>query len=203
MGENMPTIQQQNVKDIAQDALEKMRAVAVESVNSSLEVSYNALVVSLAENVAKLPEQIFINRFLPFFSGQRPLSEYPKLFTDWISIAGAPNREVAIVDNYDNELFRVPSIISTDVIDLQKSGNFNEIFDQYELRSRQLPVIGNKFIAEVMAVKSKQILTNDPRANSREAAWMSIFARYNLIPAANKTSHKQTSLTVDDDLDYD
>lgn len=199
----MPTIQQQNMQDIAQEAAERMRKVALENVNNSLEMSYNALVTSLAESVARLPEVIFTSRFLPFFTGQRPLADYPGLFTDWISIAGAPNREVAIIDNNGIELYRVPPLLNTEIVTLNRSGNFNEIFDQYELRSRQLPVVGQRFLAEAMAAKSKQLTANTTHSSSRETAWLAIFARYGLTPNTKVTNHVPVSLSVDDDLEYE
>lgn len=202
----MPNIREQNLADIAQEtkaATEKLRAVARESANASLEVSYNALVASLEDTVNRLPEYVFTSRFLPFFSGQQPLTSYPTLFTDWVAIAGAPNREVAIVDEENNELFRVPPLLSTDVIRLNSNNDFNEIFEQYELRNNQLPVVGQRFLAEAMTIKSKQMVTSNPNLTSREKSWLDIFTRYNVMPVTKSVETTGFNNPVDEDLEYE
>jgi hypothetical protein len=61
-----------------------------------------------AEDVARLPEDQFVNVFLPLLAGDTELP-YPATIADWISIAGSPYKCVDVFDNSTGEiLFRVP-----------------------------------------------------------------------------------------------
>jgi hypothetical protein len=198
----MPNIQQQNMIDIAQDVSEKMKNSARESLNNSLELSYNSLVANVQISPSQLPEYIFVERFLPFFSGQLPVSDYPNLFIDWISIAGAPNREVAIIDDNNNELYRVPAIMSTESVGLANKNTLSEIFEEYELRSRQLPIVGQKYLATALAAKTKELINKNNNLATKEQAWLSIFSNYGIQPTETELATKLT-YQVDEDLEYD
>ena len=83
---------------------------------------YSLLKMYNEESINKLPEYIFVDFFLPYFSGKLNLKDSEEPITKWISIAGSPTKEVDIIDNSTGEiLFRVPSLINTSKLNVTKN----------------------------------------------------------------------------------
>lgn len=110
-----------------------------------LNKTHQALVVEPEREKSRVPEAVFKERFLPYFSGEINIADNDSILPLWIGIAGSPSAEVSIVDQTGNIIFDVPAIMDLTVIDSAKhklGESLAEIYSQYDLHSSQLPVIG-------------------------------------------------------------
>lgn len=162
---------------------------------------YNSLVVEANNKV--IPEDLFKNYFLPHFSGHAPISINSKVMTEWIGIAGTPTSEVDVADASGQVIFTVPSLFDTNIIDAMKrkvGESFHDIYNEFELRNNNIPVVANNFLNNELSKKLAIVDTGakDPTIAGR---WDSIFARYGVIPASSSLETVQQD-DPSDDLDY-
>jgi hypothetical protein len=160
-----------------------------EDISIQINNSFESLVVNSPKS--KLPESVFVEHFLPFFSGKLddPRVQGRDVLTDWVSIAGTPMAEVEILDEQQNVLFAVPALYDTNIISLvqPKAGNaISDIYREFELRKAGVPVAANNFLTNALLDKSQQ-LTN-PEQNVTVQRWNAIYERYNATPANTGTA---------------
>jgi hypothetical protein len=167
-----------------------------EQVENSINDVFDALVVN--SDKGRLPEEIFKSYFLPYFSGEIPLTN-TSVIPDWISVAGSMVSEVDILDNTGNTLFTVPSLFNTNIINRinDDSHNLNEIYTSFEAQKSNIPAVANNFLMNELDNKAKSIVTPTIDSNS-ETKWNDILKRYGKISSSTSTS----SETHDDDLEY-
>ncbi len=177
-----------------------------EESNEMLSRIYPALVENTLETMSRLPEEIFVRYFLPFFSGQLDVNYKPEILTQWIAIAGSPMAEVAIINPLGEVLYTVPGIFDTSFINLTratKSISFKQLVQQAALLSSNIPVVGDRFLAQGLAQKYEEFA--EPVENtSARARWIEIFKRYGITPAqaATEGGVAAPSSATDDEL-YD
>lgn len=176
---------------ISQEMKQQMMKEAIGS-------AFEELVAEPMRNPAKLPEHIFKNVFLPYFSGQKPI-EGTDILAHWYSIAGSPLLEVAVIDDSGVTLFNVPPIQRTSIYNPMansaKSGakvemSIGEISAFAERLSTTIPQRGANFQERAMEDKLEQITTVDEALNDDQKRWEDILARYKEKPpeASLKTS---------------
>src|ERR1035437_6802403 len=157
--------------------------------------------ILVTNEVGRLPENIFVNYFLPYFCGEKSIKD-TNILKEWISIAGAPSKEVAILDNMDREIFRVPALMDTNTIDTMSRGEnmgFTDIFINYELQKRVLPVIGSNYLAGAMDSKFKMIIRSSSTYEQNVERWAAIFVKYNKIETKAIVSSTKTNMNSNDD----
>lgn len=125
--------------------------------------------------INRLPESVFRAHFLMAFAGQ-PTD--PNWVAKWIGIAGTPSAEVAIVDQQNNELFRVPPVIASTGVVLQgrSAGRMKDIFNHASDLSRNSPYQAVQFMNQALGTKTQEI-GEAPESHQR---WREIFERYGL-----------------------
>jgi hypothetical protein len=163
---------------------------------------YNSLVGN-KEN-SQLPEDIFQQYFLPHFSGQASISNKPEVMAEWISIAGTPTSEVDIIDHAGHVLFTVPSLFDTNVIDAVKrevGESISDIYNQYDLKSNNIPSVANNFLNKELSKKLRIVDTNINHSDITDR-WNSIFDRYGIQHSTPSNTTKETDSSLDDDLIY-
>lgn len=166
------------------------------------EEHFKNLVLELNNDVSKLPEVVFKSVFLPIFNGTRVLTDTDEILKSWVGIAGAPGKEVEIIDNSGNALFRVPPIFDSSFID---SGNANggkqlsQIMSAYDLHRSVLPVVGENFLTKEIPQRVES-LANDITPNKiNEQRWQEIFDRYDETVKDKNTSTAAKPGDVGDD----
>lgn len=170
-------------------------------VTESTDFFYEQLVASNPHG--RLPEDIFVAVFLPYFSGQKPIGPDVNVFANWISIAGSPMNEVDIIDPAQRVLFTVPALFDTNIFQIatRNPGNsFTDIMNEYGLRNDTLPVAANRFLYNSLDRKVDEIKQDSPQHMNSMQRWSVIFQRYGIqTQAIPNTQHANPS----DDLEYD
>jgi hypothetical protein len=172
-----------------------------DKVTESTDFFYGQLVASNPHG--RLPEDIFVGVFLPYFSGQKPIAPNVNVFADWISIAGSPMNEVDIIDQAQRTLFTVPALFDTNIFQIatRNPGNsFTDIMNEYGLRNDSLPVAANRFLHTSLDRKAEEIKQNSPEHLNSMQRWNLIFQRYGIqTQQVTNVQHVNPS----DDLEYD
>lgn len=175
---------------------------------SEINKIWDALQAAEQAEMTRLPENVFVANFVPFFSGE-PVPDHVNMGT-WIGIAGGPFREVMIVNPVNGEeLFKVPPMMEMDgikVSDRRQISVFDAVQNMMNLANVS-PGRAKLYFEHQMANLGLQ---QDPAdfAEKYVEAWNMIFARYNrpLLTTVAKLKEKavtaevaRTQTFIDDD----
>jgi hypothetical protein len=153
-----------------------------------------------------IPESVFVNLFLPYFSGEDRELEKNNTVVNWISIAGTPMKEVKVVSDTTGELlFKVPSIYDTSIIDVTRKDNensYSEIALGTDMNSRNIKSSGDKYFAEEMSKKIDNMASNGNVVSESTVVWNSILSRYGKKPIIENTSENKVPATNDNLDEY-
>lgn len=150
----------------------------------TIDFYHDLLVVKPSKELNQLPENIFESVFLPFFCGERKVSEQPDILVTWIGIAGTPGKEVEIIDARGKVLFNVPAMADTGVVDSMNKNGGQRMFDligTYMLHTSALPALGARYLNSVLGERMNKLMTESPTFKDSEAKWIEIFTRYDKI----------------------
>jgi len=184
--------------DALSEAQKQLRENFMRDSENALNVIFPALVEKANEVCSKLPEHIFVQYFLPYFAGQIDLSSRPGLMAEWISVAGSPMAEVAIIDNNWNVLYYVPGVFDTSFIDIRSRENvmsFKNITDQAAMMSSNLPVLGDRFLTNSLGQKFNNMVDTMTSTDYNRQRWMSIFSRYGIAHASQPAQASMQSVS--------
>lgn len=165
-------------------------------ITSTRDNVFEGLVTNLVVN--KIPEELFVNRYLPAFMGN-PIDN--NWVIEWISIAGSPASSVDVFSSSTEEiLYRVPPLMSSNNVLLGNDGvSFSAIMGRYDQLSTNIPQHGTRFLNEALVSKSEQI---NPDIDNTLSVWRNILSRYNLLPSQQTIVNSNTDDSIDDFLDY-
>lgn len=192
--------------------MQRVEKVKLDRINANADFFFKELVVKPRDDIAVLPENIFVNYFLPFFCGERKMDEYKdNILAQWISIAGSPTAQVNIIKPDTNTfLFTVPGLVDTNFIDINntnKSQPLNHIFTNYELHKNQLPILGHKYLANALEDKMKQIAVKDDNVKKdvslHQQQWLDIFVRYGKVKDNTQNDTKTNDVIRDDEMSFE
>lgn len=176
----------------------------IDNLNKANEDIYKQLIV--ADAVNKLPENLFVENFLPYFCGELDIAANDEVIPYWYAIAGSPNKEVSIIDERGQSLYQVPALADTSIIDPTKEQgrvNFGEIVSLAKLYTNQSPVAGENYINKKLAEKFYKLTAKSKVFSDNEKRWVEIFKRYGKIKAEElKTEEDKTSKLSDDEMEF-
>lgn len=126
----------------------------------------------------RLPEELFVKEFLPYFMGKVPPENAQGIVAKWIAVAGSPTAEVDVLDkDLKTVLFTVPAVISTHSISTERNGRgLGSIIYNAQLRDK-IPGQSESFANKALSDKSTDMIK--PRVNvTIEQRWINIISRY-------------------------
>lgn len=172
---------------------------------NTIDFHFEELVVKPYQEITRLPENVFVEVFLPFFSGEKNFDDEKDIIIKWVSIAGNPTKEVHVVDEAGTILFTVPAIMDTTCIDYKndaKGQPLGNIIANYELHKNQLPVVGKNYLDGTIDNRLRTLTKNSEVFLSNEKRWNDIFVKYGKV---KDTSVKvdNTNHLSDDEILYD
>jgi hypothetical protein len=153
--------------------------------------------------LAVLEERIFVNIFLPLFTGEKSVS-YGADFDTWVNYAGGPYREVKIIDAAGTVLFNVPPLFDREAIE-SLSGNgipFSHIIHTSIQYSRIHPSQGKQYLDTMLADSLKDLKGKKSHIPNLEA-WNAIFLRYGLPPIVAAQATVTAAVADDTDFEYE
>lgn len=194
---------EQNLQEFSNSLEAQMYQQTMGQVSKDMGKVFNALCVENDPVLGRIPERIFRDYFLPYFAGERSMED-TNIVAQWISVAGTPAAEVRVIDDVtQEELYRVPPIMSTQFLDVQTRPNgqsMKEVLEQAALYRRNIPAQGERFLEMAYGDKAQVMLRNARLPEEYNRRWGEIMTRY----------QKQTSPTPvavghvpDSSIDYD
>ncbi len=193
-----------NQVSTADRVMARIGDAARDDITKKIDSAFDALVVN-AQPEVKLPEQVFVHHFLPYFSGQKPMTKEDRVIENWVAIAGTPTNEVAIVGNDGAVLFNVPPVFDTSSLDVTTRNvgeSMGDIYAGFAMRRNNIPAVANTYLAASLDNKHNEIV-NEPTGTVQKR-WQAIMDRYNIAGAKPAVA---TSTVGDDepndDLVYD
>lgn len=196
---------EQKQKVLVDATLQRVRQNNMETLARSTNQTFEALVVEPSREKSRVPEQTFKEHFLPYFSGQASVADNPDVLPTWVGIAGSPSSEVSIIDQSGNVLYDVPAIMDLSVIDSSRrklGESLANIYSQYELHSNQLPVVGERYLADAMGRKTPTMFKESEKFTENAGRWNNIFERYG-IKQQTAVVEKKSLPTSGADLDVE
>lgn len=208
------------MSDLQNTVLDKQRKFATDRVLADVGSFFDGLVTEYKKEHNRLPEIIFKNTFLPYFSGEKPIEEGSSILADWFSVAGSHTAEVTIIDNQTGEpLFDVPAVGSRSRINYayNKERNMTSIDDiaaTTEALGKTMVERGLKFQSDAHESRVKTLLDkNNPVAQKvltelemDVQRWNAIFERYGIKTAASEQSKEvvvnKARQELDDDMSF-
>lgn len=158
------------------------------------------LSVSSSSDINSIPEDAFVNVFLPMFAGVQPL-EYPVTITNWINLAGNAFKPVHVVDNKRKILFTVPALYDIEAINplpnVEGLSPVSHVVETAKQYSHMHPMQGSRYLNEEMAKRS-MIMRNPIDLSKDIGAWNEIFKRYGYPIIEGFQDKEQTTQTLDD-----
>lgn len=180
---------------------------------------FDSLNAVAAENIQRLPEDVFVRNFLPMFAGEA-VPEHINLST-WFGVAGNPYMPVHVVDKAGEVLYTIPAYFDRGAIDINKvdprASGLTHVLKTTEQLNRVHPGRARNYFEQQLNMRNMS--NEDAGAISRNASvWISIFERYNkpippslqqlqspaVAPGAQapaaENPPKDTGLQYDDDI---
>lgn len=166
------------------------------------------IVEDAAQNRAQLPEPLFREHFLPFFSGASSIKDRSDIITKWIGIAGSPVAEVDVVNEQGQALFTVPGYYDTTVVDamsrsLGKEATLSTIINRYNQQMTNIPQIAEKEVQKNLEVKSESLLQPSKNYQNNRERWETIFHHYGLNTPLTRQKEETVKTASVDDIEYD
>lgn len=180
-----------NNMQLSTDIVEMQTRMAREKMAEATKTIFEELVVKPQAEKKQMPENVFKDYFYPYFSGERKLDENKNIMAEWVAIAGSPMAEVTVVDEKGQPQFDVPPIYDSSIIETVKHNigeSFGEIYNQYNLHSKNLPVLGERYLANAFNNKIPKMIKGSEVVNVNAAKWKTIFDRYGSKDNAALTS---------------
>lgn len=194
---------QQNLQDVSNSLEAQMYQQTMGQVSKDMGKVFNALCVENDPVLGRIPERIFRDYFLPYFAGEQSMED-TNIVAQWISIAGTPSAEVRVIDDVtQEELYRVPPIMSTQFLDVQTRPNgqsMKEVLEQAALYRRNIPAQGDRYLEMAYLDKAQVMLRDAHLPEEYNQRWGEIMARYQ---KQTDTTPVTTGYVPDASIDYD
>lgn len=133
----------------------------------------------------KLPENLFVENFLPYFCGEVEIPEETELYSLWYGIAGSPTGEVDIIDTRGKSLYKVPPLMNTNIINPKREDsndmNFSQIINLATMYGNMTPMAGMNALNTGLANKLETLRNKSVEFSEYETRWIEIFKRYGKI----------------------
>ena len=188
---------QNKLKEIADKFTEQISNIDIEHEREFI----NDLVSIIDTPKTKIPEPVFREIFLPYFTGEKQPSRSEDAIAHWIGLVGSASESAEVVNVKGEVLFEVPPLYDTSLVNTVKdsndTANMGNIFTQYAEQAVVHRALGNRFLAEELAKKTRYIGTPSEEKNS----WAPVFNYYGL-GKEEKTAASRAAVNTDDDLEF-
>ena len=145
------------------------------------------------EHIHSIPEDIFVNMFLPLFSGELTTNT-TELLKQWYTLAGTPYAAVNVIDAKGNVVATVPPIKNRDILPISsKRDERHSLETTFEIAKQKASLSPNLAQNIVINELNNRFLTkvNVNTNNSITEQWTALLKHYgkNLMPDSKVISN--------------
>ena len=192
----------ENPNDLAYKAQAELLRQSLTEATQSVFEAHSILVENVEKT--KVPEPIFVDHFLPFFSGEHVDPRENRL-SEWIAIAGSPMASVDVVDQNNNTVVTIPPVMNSDVISVtsSKMKPISTTFMQYDLEKTISPTGSSIALHNSLVERASGVISADSvTQNTVKEAWDNVFRHYGVIKSNDNTSSVASNSALDNDLSF-
>jgi len=193
-------------QELAEKTMKTMRDSLIENAKQSEELFFNGIIKASQEARTKLPEEVFVQNFLPYFSGQKKIKENPEIIPTWIGIAGSATAPVDVVNPSGEVLYTVPAFYDTTVVNATsrfEGPTLSATMVHYEMDRAHLPQRANQKINHELAHRLPSMFQQSAMITENKKQWSDIFDRYQIKTESPSQTTAAEQIPVRDELDYD
>jgi len=182
-------------RDAIQKLIDKEEEARIEDLKRKAEFISSSIMNDDLYN--KIPESVFVNYFLPYFTGQKQSDTW---VIEWISIAGTPMLPVHVVDDVTKEiLYTVPGYLDTSGIINNSRLSLSAIIERYNMyKNNGIPMQSRAYLAKSLN-EYERAITGDISKDAINK-WRYILSRYNLLKENNQATANESN-SLDDFID--
>ena len=165
---------------------------------------HDLLTIEQPEDIASIPENVFVAIFLPWFAGQ---STDPRIDVNtWLNISGSPYKSVKVIDSSGDVSYVIPPLFDRTIIqtsdDKKTNASLIHVLATYEQLNKISP---KRAEAYYLAELEKRQIFNDQTTALRKKVefWNELFKKHNLPVFDVKSSTISNASTDKIDLEYD
>lgn len=150
---------------------------------------------TVKEPIKKIPEPVFREIFLPFFTGERKADSANDAMAHWAGLVGSHMEPAEIVDVKGEVLFVVPPLMDSSQIKNTPSGkSFGSIMVDYVESAKLHPGLGKEVIVNDLSAKYDSTV----KGSADGHGWDPILKYYGI--AREEIAAKTAAVNGDDDL---
>lgn len=143
-----------------------------------------------------IPEQIFVQNFLPFFNGEKVSSA--SIVADWMKVAGTPVMEVDVIGANGEVVAVIPPLIDTSCIRTSKVLD-DDSYRNMIVRLKEAPdIVKQKALIRANNEIERKSVLKDMASGDK---WDKALSRWNKNGSANSNSGKNSFVSTADDSD--
>lgn len=179
------------VENIEQQSLEESR-VFIESFSDQI-----------AEPLVKVPEPVFREIFLPYFTGQKKADLDHNAVAHWSGLVGGATSAAEVVNIKGETLFVVPPLFDSGLLNVEKKDrtSFATIFIEASEESRVHKAAGRAVVSKGLSEKLEHALSGEGSGYS----WEPVLNYYGVQGKEDQSQTKNvnTAKHVTEDFDFD
>ena len=156
------------------------------------------------EYMHSIPEDIFVNMFLPLFSGES-LENKNELLQQWYTVAGTPYAAVNVIDPNGVVVAVVPPILNRNAIPVvakrEGRGSLETLFDHARQKATMSPNLAQNIVINELKGRFLEKAETGPNSGLT-AQWEALLAHYgkSLVPSVKVNA---INANIADDFDYE
>lgn len=162
----------------------------------------NGVLEAITTPKVKIPEPVFREIFLDYFTGEKVPSKTEDAISHWVGLVGSATESAEVVNVKGEVLFEVPPMYDSSRVNTVKDDgdntNLGTIFTVYSEQASVHRALGNRYLAEELAKKTRYI---DNGERKEGPTWEPVLRYYGLVPE-QQAALENKAVNTDDDLEF-
>lgn len=159
----------------------------------------NAVTETITEPMKKIPEPVFREIFMPYFTGEKKPTEKDPAIAHWAGLVNGGTESAEVVDMKGETLFIVPPLYNSRAINTlrtERSQGYTAIFTEFADQSMVHKASATREMASQLATKLDKVIAPDEKSSAE--GWRKIREHYGLVPKQEGGTASAKPLAEDD-----
>lgn len=194
----------------ADNSLEERRRRFAENITKQIETIdmeaerdfINSVTETITEPLKKIPEPVFKEIFMPYFTGEKKPTEKDPAIAHWVGLVNGGTEAAEVVNMKGEVIFVVPPLYNSRAINTlreDRSQSFSSIFTEFADQSTVHKPSATREMAGQLAKKLDKAIS--PEEQSTANGWMKIREHYRLAPKQAPAT-QGPKVRAEDDPDF-
>lgn len=134
----------------------------------------NNIMDQIQDEVKAIPEPVFRELFLPYFTGEKQMTAEQNAAQHWMGLVGSPTMPADVVNIKGEVLFTVPPLIDTsnlNTLNKDRRQGFASIFINFQEQAKLHANLGVQELSQGLARKTGEIMPEPGTPTSSQYSW--------------------------------